>query len=178
MKTRLRDSVPYWVGSCRGSPVWGFIEILSGNETTGTMPGFNVWGGVPESGVRVRSKVRLVSTQKIRWPGIAWDAPRGDSSRYIFRFRKIQCTNGGGSPPGFVSCGVELRRGRKKIAIGRRNSPLFTNAGIHFCHCPSAPSAPLQLEDDPGTRDARPPFLCEIAPDACPVISRTWKGLR
>jgi hypothetical protein len=71
-----------------------------------------------------------------------------------------------------------LRRGRKKIAIGRAQFTAVYQCGIHSCHRPSAPFAPLQLEDNPGTRDSRPPFLCEIAPDACPVISRTWSWQR
>ena len=43
--------------------------------------------------------------------------------------------------------------GGRNIAIGRRNSPLFTKAAPTSGTCPSAPSAPLQLEDNPGTRD-------------------------
>jgi hypothetical protein len=36
--------------------------------------------------------------------------------------------NGGGSPPGCVSCGVCCEGGGTKLLLGARNSPLFTNA--------------------------------------------------
>ncbi|KAJ4991252.1 hypothetical protein SVAN01_03150 [Stagonosporopsis vannaccii] len=44
---------------------------------------------------------------------------------------KIQCTNGGGSPPGLISCAVEGEGDGGIVPLARnrpRNSPLFTKA--------------------------------------------------
>lgn len=70
---------------------------------------------------------------------------RGVTTRvYIFHFRKrlIKYTNGGGSPPGCVSCGVQLRRGRKHAAIGPMSLCIFTavcQCGSHCCYHPVSP---------------------------------------
>ena len=82
-----------------------------------------------------------VSTRKIRWSGNAWDAP---ARVYIFYFRKrlIKYTNGGGSPPGCVSCGAHPRRGRKLAAIGPMSLRIFTavcQCGSHCCYLPVSP---------------------------------------
>lgn len=116
--------------SCRGFRSGDYSRFCwkDGRATPGFSL-FNVWGGVPE--VRSPSQKQsatCVSTQKIRWSGRAWDAQRGDSSRYIFRFRKIQCTKWRWVTAWIRFMRRGARRGRKNIAIGRRNSPLFTKA--------------------------------------------------
>jgi hypothetical protein len=159
-------------GSRRGWPVWGLSRFVEFVEFVETEPKGRCCVLMLGKCARVRSQKQsaLVSRQqKIRRSGQAWNAPRGDNSRYIFHFRKtlIKYTNGGGSPPGCVSCGVQPRRGRKQAAIGPMSLCIFTavcQCGSHCFH--------------PGTRDPRPPFLCEIAPDAGPVISRTWSSQR
>ncbi|KAJ8116735.1 hypothetical protein OPT61_g1904 [Boeremia exigua] len=76
--------------------------------------------------------VSLDTVDQMVWTG-AWDAPRGDSSRYISRRRKtqIQCTNGGGSPLESNSCGVECEGDGIILLLAQTrpcNSPLFTKA--------------------------------------------------
>lgn len=102
----------------------------------------------------------LDTEDQMVWTG-AWDAPRGDSSRYIFRFRRrYSAQMAVGHRLGFISCAVECK-GDGVIVPLARNRPV-----IHRClpkrrPLLSAPSAPLQLGDDPGTRDLRPPSLCD-----------------
>lgn len=60
MKTRLRGLAPYWVEVRVEGRQLGIIEILWKQDPRGIGAFNGVWVSVPESGVRVRSKV-LVS---------------------------------------------------------------------------------------------------------------------
>lgn len=149
----------------RGSPVWG-LSSLVGTRVKGVAWLYRL-GSVAEVRSPSQKQVRLVSRHR-RSDGLEGRGMRSEvTARVIsFRFRKIQCTNGGGSPPGFVSCGVEQRRGGRILLLG---------VAFHRClpkrhpHLPPARQPRLlrcNWRTDPGTRDSRPPFLCEIAPGA------------
>lgn len=125
----------------------GIIEIcgMCGNRTQGAVLCFNAG----EKCARVRSPSQkqsaLVSRHR-RSDGLdGRGMRRGVTTRvYIFHFRKrlIKYTNGGGSPPGCVSCGVQLRRGRKHAAIGPISLCIFTavcQCGSHCCYHPVSP---------------------------------------
>ncbi|KAF1365045.1 hypothetical protein EJ07DRAFT_151454 [Lizonia empirigonia] len=164
MKTRLltRFSVVSSGLVSRRSPVWGLSSLVE-QESRGVAWLYRLGSVAEVRSPSQKQSATCVSTQKIRWSGRAWDAQRGDSSRYIFRFRKIQSQMAVGHRLDSFHAAWSCEGGGRILLLG---------VAFHRClpkrhpHLPSAPSAPLQVEDDPGTRDSRPPFLCEIAPGA------------
>lgn len=155
-------------GSRRGCRVWGLSRFLWKQGPRGQCRPFELCGQCSRVWGRVRSKVRrCVSTQMIRWSGRgAWDAPRGDSSRYIFRFRKNRMQL---HKWRWVTAWIHFmqrpeQRGRRNYAIGSKsacNSPLFTKAAPSavspVCSAATGPRRPRQ----PGPATAFPVRHCD-----------------
>ena len=141
MKTRLRDLAPYCVDIVSRVTRLGIIEILWEQEIQGGVPDFYCLGMCSEGQeCESEAKCDLCLDKKIRWSGSAWDAQRGDSSRYIFRVRKIECTNSGGSPPGLFHAAWSCEGGGRILLLG---------VAIHRCLPKWHPHLPLARQPRP-----------------------------
>lgn len=162
----------------------GIIEIcgMCGNRTQGAVLCFNAGEVCQSQESESEAKCTCVSTQKIRWSGRAWDAPRGDNSRlYLSLPQKADKVHKWRWVTAWLCF---MRRAAAKRA---ETCCHWSNIALHFHRCLSV-RQPLLLPSrqprllccnwtrDPGTRDPRPPFLCEVASAAGPVISRTWNS--
>lgn len=141
MKTRLRDSGPYWVGfRVEGSGLEIIRDFVGKTEGRRLALVFLMFGEVfRKSGARVRSKVRLVSRHR-RSDGLEGRGMRSEATARVISSAsaRYSAQNGGGSPPGFVSCGVEREGGGRILLLG---------VAIHrclpkrhpLCHLPVSP---------------------------------------
>lgn len=177
MKTRLRDSDPYWVGSRRGSPVWGVLRFV---ECVETEPKGRCCVLMLGKCARVRSPSQKQSDLCLDTEDqMVWKCVGCASSRlYLLLPQKADKVHKWRWVTAWLCF---MRRASAKRA---ETCCYWSNVASHFHRCLSV-RQPLLLParqprllccnwtTDPGTRDPRPPFLCEVAPDTGPVISRT-----
>lgn len=115
--------------------------------------------GVGYAGLRTEVTARVISSAPARFCARKWHQMAVGHRLDSFRRRG-------------------LRRGRKNIAIGRAQFTAVYQCGHPHLPLAVSPVCSVATEDDPGPRDSRPLFLCEIAPNACPVTSRRWSWQR